>query len=64
MDKTVSWRDTIGKRVLIKNYDGLTITDLPIIEIVISEVSPSGKYIKFEDLWHESSKIDFIEILD
>jgi len=69
--KEIEFKDLIGKRVLIKRrwwVDDLTLTEAKIVEI-----SPSGKYVKFEIYrpdgstfydWREAYRFEIVEVLE
>ena len=69
--KEIEFKDLIGKRVLIKRRwraDDLTLTEAKIVEI-----SPSGKYVKFEIYrpdgstfydWREVYRFEIVEVLE
>jgi len=69
--KEIEFKDLIGKRVLIKRRwraDDLTLTEAKIVEI-----SPSGKYVKFEIYrpdgstfcdWKEAYRFEIVEVLE
>jgi len=49
--------DLIGKRVIWEDKHGR------ILEGEVTEISPSGKYIKIDDEWKKIDKIEALEIL-
>jgi len=65
------FRDLIGKRVLIKRR--WWVGDLSLTEAKIVEISPSGKYVKFEIYrpdgstfcdWKEAYRFEIVEVLE
>jgi len=60
------WRKLVGHRVLVKERSYFLSDN--IIEVVVVEVSPSGKYVKLRfgdrDLWVPADEYEVVEDLE
>jgi len=66
----MDWEKYVGKRVLVREGWERFARDANPTEVEVLEVSPSGKYVKFEYVntgriaWVAVDNVEFVECLD